>query len=181
MIKVTIGSTNPTKLEAVKQAFRIVWPDQKFEFETHNAPSGVNEQPLHEEESITGARNRARQVIKETDTDFAVGIEGGMYEVDGKWFVSDWAVVIDRFGKEGIGGTPRYHVPDHLRQHITPDHDLSAVLEDKLGTANIGKLDGYAGLMTGNHITRTTSNRDAVVIALAPFAREFFDYSVKFD
>ena len=174
MIKVTIGSTNPTKLEAVKQAFRIVWPDQKFEFETFNGVSGVNEQPLHEEESITGARNRARQVIIETDTDFAVGIEGGMYKVDDKWFVRDWAIVLDQTGKEGIGGTPRYHVPDHIRTHITSDHDLSAVLEDKLGAINIGKLDGYAGMMTGNHITRTTSNRDAVIIALAPFVRRHY-------
>ena len=174
MIKVTIGSTNPTKLEAVKQAFRIIWPDQKFEFETFNGVSGVNEQPLHEEESITGARNRARQVIIETDTDFAVGIEGGMYKVDDKWFVSDWAIVLDQTGKEGIGGTPRYHVPDHIRTHITSDHDLSAVLEDKLGAINIGKLDGYAGMMTGNHITRTTSNRDAVIIALAPFVRRHY-------
>lgn len=174
MIKVSIGSTNPTKREAVKQAFMIVWPEERFEIETLDVPSGVNEQPLHEDESITGARNRAKLALDETEADYAVGIEGGMYEVDSKWFVSDWAVVIDRSGKEGIGGTPRYHVPVHLRQHITPDHDLSAVLEDKLGTANIGKLDGYAGLMTGNHITRTTSNRDAVIIALAPFIRTHY-------
>jgi len=171
MKTVTVGSHNPTKLEAVQQAFTIVWPREQFKFDLLDAPSGVPEQPLGEEETIQGARNRARYVLDNSEADFAVGIEGGMYEVAGVNFVSDWAVVIDRQGREGIGGTPRYHVPEHLNRHVDAVNDLSSVLETKLGTKNIGKEHGYAGLMTGNHFTRTDSNRIAVVIALAPFVR----------
>jgi len=31
-MKVAIGSKNPVKLAAVEEAFKKVWPDQKFDF-----------------------------------------------------------------------------------------------------------------------------------------------------
>lgn len=174
-MKVIVGSNNPTKLDAVRQAFAIVWPDREFSFDTLDAPSRVNDQPLSEEESIRGASNRAKFALEQTHADYAVGIEGGMYQINNQWFVSDWVVVIDSSGKQGIGGTPRYPVPQKISQHVDENYDLSAVLAEKHGHKDIGKLDGYAGLTTGNHITRTTSNRDAVVIALAIFSRNHFE------
>lgn len=176
-MKIVIGSENPTKLEATKQAFAIVWPDETFTFETHDASSGVNEQPMSEEEAIEGGRNRARFVLDNTDAEYAVGMEGGMYKVASQWFVSDWAVIRHRDGREGLAGTPRYAIPDYLAKHVKPEFDLSAVLEHKLGTKDVGRLDGYAGMTTDNHTTRTTSNRDAIVIALAPFVRDFWQHS----
>jgi len=174
-MKVIVGSTNPTKLEAVKQALKIVWPDREFSFDTLDAPSGVNEQPLSEQETIKGATNRAQFGLDNSDADYGVGIEGGMYHIDEQWFVSDWVVIINRAGQKGIGGTSRYPIPQSISQHIDENYDLSAVLEKKHGYKNIGKLDGYAGLTTNNHITRTASNRDATVIALAPFIRDFWN------
>lgn len=167
--KVAIGSTNPTKLEAVKLAFSQVWPEATFQYELIDAPSDVNEQPLSESETMRGAENRARFVLDNTSADFAVGIEGGMYQLANKWFVSDWACVISRDDRIGFGGTPRYFVPDKFALLVTADFDLSAVLEQELGAKNIGKLDGYAGLTTNNFLTRTTSNQIAIITALSRF------------
>ncbi|MBP6880095.1 DUF84 family protein [Candidatus Saccharibacteria bacterium] len=172
--KVTVGSENPTKIEATRQAFAIAFPNGFFEFSGVAAASGVNEQPMTEDESILGANNRARFVLDNSDADYAVGMEGGMYFVNDSWFVSDWVVVRDRNGEKGIAGTPRYFVPEYLAKHVTADFDLSAVLEKQLDMKNIGKLDGFAGMSTNNHITRTTSNRDALVIALAQFKQDWF-------
>jgi inosine/xanthosine triphosphatase len=171
--KVAVGSENPTKIDAAQQAFAIAFPNHKFVFSGIAAPSGVNEQPMSEAESILGANNRAQFVFDNSDADFAIGMEGGMYFVNDMWFVSDWVVVRDRNGEKGIAGTPRYFVPEYLAKHVTADFDLSAVLEEKLNKKDIGKLDGYAGMSTNNHITRTTSNRDALVIALAPFKQDW--------
>ena len=165
--KIVVGSENPTKLDAVKQSFNIVWPDKKFEFSMLNTPSGVNEQPMSESETISGAENRARFVLENSDADIAVGIEGGMYQLEDKWFVSDWACVIARDGTIGFGGTPRYFVPEKYAKYVTADFDLSAVLGRELGVKNIGKLDGYAGMTTNNYLTRTTSNQTAIITALS--------------
>nr|MBP9820166.1 DUF84 family protein [Candidatus Woesebacteria bacterium] len=76
MKKIVVGSKNPTKLTAVKEAFLIVLPEEPtFVFKMLDAPSGVNEQPLQEEEAIQGARNRAQYVRQETGADYAIGIE----------------------------------------------------------------------------------------------------------
>ena len=40
---VVVGSKNPVKLTAVKEAFETVFPDDKFSFESIDVPSGVSE------------------------------------------------------------------------------------------------------------------------------------------
>lgn len=173
-MKVVVGSLNPTKVDSVRAATKILWPERQIEVLGREAKSGVAEQPMSESETIAGARSRALQILEETDCDFAVGIEGGQYKLDNAIYLSDWAIVIDRSRREGIGGTPRYLIPEHINRHISPERDLSRVLHEEFDLADVGKKHGYAGMITGNHITRTTSNRDAVVIAFAPFVRNFF-------
>jgi len=58
MKKVIIGSNNPVKLEATKEAFTVSFPDQLFEYKTYSADSGVSEQPFGIEETRAGAKNR---------------------------------------------------------------------------------------------------------------------------
>ena len=173
-MKIIVGSTNPTKINSVEHALKIIWPDRAVEIVGMPTQSGVAEQSVSESETITGARNRARRIYEDADCDFAVGIEGGQYELDGQIYLSDWAVVISSDGREGIGGTPRYAIPKHINRHITQGRDHHRVLHEEYGLADVGKQHGYAGMITGNHITRTSSNRDAVVIAFAPFVRSFF-------
>lgn len=172
---VVVGSTNPTKLESVRQAFSIVWPDEVWNFTAVEVESAVAEQPKDELETITGARHRAKECLRQRpDADYFVGLEGGIYQLEGTWFVSDWAVVLDKKGREGLAGTPRYAIPEKIMRHVTDDFHLSAAIEKELGHIDIGKAHGYSGLTTGNHLTRTVSNRDAVIIALAPFSRSHF-------
>jgi len=40
---VIVGSKNPVKITAVKDAFEAVWPDGSFSFEGMDVPSGVGE------------------------------------------------------------------------------------------------------------------------------------------
>lgn len=52
---VAVGSTNPVKIEASKLAFEAVWPKRVFEVEGVSVSSGVSDQPMSDQESITGA------------------------------------------------------------------------------------------------------------------------------
>lgn len=75
-------------------------------------PSGVAEQPLSDEETRRGARQRvlaARLVVPEAD--YWVGLEGGLERIDGAWMGSAWMVVVNRAGGEGMARTPTLPLP----------------------------------------------------------------------
>src|SRR5258708_25029535 len=69
-MKVAIGSDNPVKIKAVKDAFKTIWPKKKFTFKGYKVPSGVSDQPMSPEECIKGAKNRARRVLKLSKANF---------------------------------------------------------------------------------------------------------------
>lgn len=70
MIKVTIGSSNLVKVNAVKFAFESNWPEEDFEFSEIEVSSGVSEQPMSDLETRLGAKNRALSVLAQTDADY---------------------------------------------------------------------------------------------------------------
>jgi non-canonical (house-cleaning) NTP pyrophosphatase len=53
-VKVVVGSTNPVKIEAVKTAFEMAWPEQVWDVTGVPAASGVSVQPMSNEECIEG-------------------------------------------------------------------------------------------------------------------------------
>ena len=56
-MKIAVGSTNPVKVEAVRQTISRIWSEA--EIIPIAVPSGVSEMPMSDEETRTGARNRA--------------------------------------------------------------------------------------------------------------------------
>jgi non-canonical (house-cleaning) NTP pyrophosphatase len=63
-MKIIIGSKNPAKITAVKNAF-----PGEFEMISLDIPSGVNDQPFSDEETIKGAVNRATKALEEGSGD----------------------------------------------------------------------------------------------------------------
>src|SRR5258708_12465951 len=98
-MKVAIGSDNPVKIKAVKDAFKTIWPKKKFTFKGYKVPSGVSDQPMSPEECIKGAKNRARRVLKLSKANFGVGLEGDLEKLDGRWFGCGWIFVIANQGE----------------------------------------------------------------------------------
>ena len=169
MKRVIVGSKNPVKIECVRQAFTAVWPDEEWVVEGIEVDSGVSDQPMTVEESITGARNRAKQSIKFENADFGVGLEGGLEEYKGKWYDTGWIVVINNDGQEGIGSTVRMEVHSEIINIVLSGKELGNAIDQFYGGDNLKQKAGYFGMATNNLITRTSGYRDAVISALAPF------------
>ncbi len=169
---VVIGSKNPTKLEAVKQAFVVMLPNTKIEFIGVETDSGVAEQPMNDEEALKGATNRARNALKMQKADFGVGIEGGQSNVGGKWFTGTATVVITKDGRLGFGFSPRVQTPKIISKQIDDKNNLSDAVAKSHGIADIGKKQGLSGLVTSGAITRVTSSRDAVIAAIGILLHE---------
>src|SRR5690606_21197126 len=115
-MKIVVASENPVKLKAVESGFRAFF--EGGEVEGIQASSGVSNQPLTEEETLEGARNRvmeARRLI--TDAEFWVGIEGGIQAVDTGLAAFAW-IVISSAGKKGEARTATFMLPGKISHLI---------------------------------------------------------------
>jgi inosine/xanthosine triphosphatase len=175
-MKIAIGSKNPFKIAATRQAFASIWPSEELEMVATTVPSGVSDQPLTTDETIRGAINRAKTVKVTLRPDFAVGIEAGLTKIDDKWFVDGWVAVIDKNGKIGLGGSPAMEATPQVMKLIKSGHEIREACKMIFGDSNVEQSQGYFGVMTGNFFTSTDGFCDAIIMALARFMRpEAFD------
>jgi len=166
-MKVAIGSSNPAKVSAVKDAFKLYLPDNTFEFIAIEVDSGISDQPMSDNEAYKGARERAKQAIEQTGADYGVGIEGGIQEIKGHWVVGNLAVVVDRHEKEGFGISTRISVPANIMKHVHKNKNLSHATQLEHGIEDIGKKQGILGMLSKGLITRSSASKDAVIGALS--------------
>lgn len=168
-MKIAVGSKNPVKIEAVHLAFQSLWPDQEFIVEGVSVPSGVSDQPMSDEESIKGARNRARQALEITNFDYGVGLEGGLHQIGEHYFNCGWIVVIDKNGNEGIGSTVKILTPPRILKFVKEGLELGDANDVVFGKTNSKQGEGHVGLMTKNIITRSDGYKHGVIVALSRF------------
>lgn len=165
---VVVGSMNPVKIESVELAFQAVWPSMPWHVSGIKARSGVLEQPLTENETIEGARNRAIAALA-SGSEFGVGLEGGLTQMDGRWMECGCVVIRNADGLEGIASTARIPIPERFRLRMKQGETLGDICDETFRVANVGEDVGYFGLMTNNAVTRSSAYRDAVAFALATF------------
>jgi len=168
-MKVAVGSENPVKIEAVKRAFGSVWPNKNWHVSGVVVSSGVSDQPMSDEESIKGATQRARQVLRICKADYGVGLEGGLQKIGKLWFDCGWMVVIDKKGRVGIGSSARIQTPPKMMKLIKKGKELGEVNDILFKKKNSKQKEGHFGIMTKNAITRADGYKDGVIMALSRF------------
>lgn len=176
-LKIGVGSHNPVKLKAVEMAFKKVWPNKEWIVMDSDVESGVADQPMSDEESIKGAKNRAKQAIEKTGADYGVGLEGGLQKIGDNYFDGGWIVVRDKQGDEGIGSTLRMPVSEKMIDMINQGMELGTVDDIIFNKSNCKQAEGHFGLMTNNAVTRTKGYVDGVISALSRFIHpEIFEF-----
>lgn len=168
-MRIVTGSDNPTKINAARIAFEKFFPNESIEVIGRKVDSGVSNQPKSENETITGAINRAKRALQATDADFGVGQEGGMNQIENKWFETGWCVVIDKSGLIGIGSSIHMEIPPQLLEHIKNGNELGVATDIAFNTIESGKNAGFFGLMTNGNIDRTNAYADGIISALTRF------------
>ncbi len=170
-LKVAVGSLNPVKIAAVQAAFEAVWPEHTWKIKGVAVPSGISDQPMSDQESIIGARNRARNALVAGEADYGVGLEGGLQQIEEQWFDCGWVAVLDRNGYKGLGSTARLAIPSRMMRLIQQGMELGEAVDAVFQQHNSKQSDGHFGLMTRNVITRKKAYTDGVVVALACFVQ----------
>ncbi len=163
-MKVGIATKNPSKIRAVEEMFKLVYSDvQVF---PKDADSGVPPQPK-DEQILQGAINRARAALE--GNDFGVGIEAGVYEIQGKLCNTAYCVIMNRTGKYSIGSQPIFELPEIFRKEILSGKEFGAVADEYFKTKNIKHEGGAIKHLSNNLTSRDDLLKDAVKCALVPW------------
>eukprot|EP00730_Choanoeca_flexa_P014421 TRINITY_DN6305_c0_g2_i1.p2 TRINITY_DN6305_c0_g2~~TRINITY_DN6305_c0_g2_i1.p2 ORF type:complete len:187 (+),score=30.13 TRINITY_DN6305_c0_g2_i1:1699-2259(+) len=169
-LRVVVGSKNPVKAEAVKLAFEKMFVGRDIIIETIAAASGVPDQPMGDEETLRGARNRC-QACREaiSDADYYCAPEGGCSIVGSHLDCFAWMVVVNQAGKEGIAKTGTFALPPEVAKLVQSGMELGHANDKVFATKESKKGGGAVGLLSSGVVTRTTYYEQALVLALIPF------------
>jgi inosine/xanthosine triphosphatase len=167
MQRIAVGSTNRVKIAAVEEVVYRVWP--LADVISIDVPSGVNSQPLSDDETIRGVLYRAKAALHATSADLSLGLEGGVQEMSYGLFLCNWAVAIDRGGRVGYGASTRLQLPESIASLIRTGHELGPIMDTYTGRQVVRHTNGAIGVLTDDLVTRQLSFEHAVSYALAPF------------
>lgn len=171
-IQIVIGSKNSAKIESVKLAAQKVFPNLNINIVSIDVPSGVASQPLNDEETMNGAINRAKAAMNESQSEYAIGIEGGVQKVGNIWLECGWVCVIDSTGKMGLGTSPRYQLSDKIMKRILAGVELADVIDEFSGMQDVRSSAGAMGILSNGVLNRAEAYVSGIVFAFAPFVSD---------
>ncbi len=166
-----IGSTNPVKVNAVSVAASETWPEVRIE--AFEVVSGIPDQPIGDEETRQGAINRARAVLlagqrqfKPTGDYLGVGLEGGVVKLDGEYWSTVWAAVLDPAGYLTESNGARFKVPSLVAKQIEKGGEMGPIMAKLIKEADVRRKQGMIGVITQGFIDRTEEYTGIIKMAL---------------
>ncbi|MGW0232343.1 DUF84 family protein [Actinopolymorpha singaporensis] len=172
---VVIASGNPVKRRATLEAVKVALGEDEVDSVTVDVASGVAHQPVGDEETLRGARNRAEAARQERpNANLWVGVEGGVVERDGALDCMAWIVVLGRREPDGpvVRGESRtatFTLPAEIADRIRAGVELGTATDEVMGGTDTKSTTGTVGPLTGGVIDRVAFYAHALVLAMVPF------------
>ena len=165
-LKINVGSTNPSKINAVRRVFENIFT---FEIEVKgiSVDSDVSPQPVNGE-TIKGAINRAKKALQ--DADYSVGIEAGLFwnEEIKEYFDKAFCAILDRYGNFTYGYSGGFTYPPKVIEMVKKGMEVGDAMEVISGIKDIKKKMGAIGYLSKGKIKREEFNAQAVLMAMIP-------------
>ena len=118
-MKVVVASKNPVKIQACREAFEKQFPGEAIETVGLAAESGVNDQPLSDNETRQGAINRSHNARElQPNADYWVGLEGGVDTFDGQLMTFAWMSVLGANGHSSAARTVTLPLPPAVKELV---------------------------------------------------------------
>lgn len=172
--KVLIGSENSVKIESTRQSFSKFFKP----LEIHGLPadSGVSAQPFNED-TFTGAKNRAEHVKRINDeqslnANFFVGIEGGVLQLQNRYFQFTVIYILDQQHQESFGTTGMYELPNWIVEKLLAGIELAYIIDELAQESNTKEKQSASGFLTNGAVNRLQNYTQAITFALIPFLQE---------
>ncbi len=167
---INVGSTNKTKINAVRNVVKLFFDEVIINGVSVN--SGVSDMPLSDDETINGAVNRA--INAKENADIGVGIEGGISEVNNELFLCAW-VAVTNGKKTGIACTTRIKLPSMIANELRNGRELGPLMDELTNLRDVKHNSGTIGLLTNNLISRTKSFEDAIICAFSQLTNKWYE------
>jgi inosine/xanthosine triphosphatase len=169
MKKVIIASSNPVKVNAAKDGFTTMYPEEEFIFTGIKLNHDINPQPISDIETLLGAEKRSKlcQELVE-DADYWVGLEGGV-EMDGDDLVAFAWIVIRSRERMSKARTAAFILPPAVAKLVLEGKELGEADDIVFNRQNSKQENGAVGLLTHDVIDRKKYYAHAVILALIPF------------
>jgi len=166
-MKIFVASENPVKINAITIAASETYPD--IEVTGLAVPSGVADQPMSDQETLTGSINRAQALKKivlakklcsNTEEALFIGAEGGVYcpafaKNKRELWSTVWISVLDQQGEIYSASGARFRLPPLLAKGILSGKELGLVMGSLFGDNNLKQKSGAIGILTQGFIDRT--------------------------
>ena len=174
-MKIAVGSSNPLKIKAVKNVFSQIYEEKNIEIVGKKVDSKIPAQPF-DIETIEGAINRAKEAIKDAETDLSVGLEAGLFHFPltlTGFLDIHWCAIIDRKGRITLGCSPGFELPPKVvHEIIKEDKEVGEAMDMFLGIKNIGRKMGAIGYLSKGVLKRRDLNECAIMMAMIPRINE---------
>lgn len=166
---INVGSTNPSKISAVKRALKDCTYFMDAEIKGVEVSSEVASQPKSLKETIQGARNRARNSFD--NCKYSIGLESGIFQVP--YTLSGYmdlcaCAIYD--GKEFyLGLSSAFEYPKEVVKLLIEDGlDVNEAFVKVGLTKNpkIGSSEGAIGFLTNGRVKREDYTIQAINMAL---------------
>ena len=175
VLQVVVTSFNPVKIAAVEQAFLCQFPSAQTRIVPIGVDSGVADQPMSDDETRQGARNRvAAAKQKLPDADYWVGLEGGLDDFDGDLMAFAWMAVAGPGGRISEIRSATLPLPPGVQALVADGLELGEANDRVFSTLNSKQAGGAYGLLTNGLMTRESIYTQTLILALIPFVHELW-------
>ena len=174
-MKVIVTSHNPVKIRAVKEAFLGRFPGDEIQFIPIDVKSGVPDQPMSDQVTRQGARNRVINAkTKYPDAEYWVGLEGGLDYFDGQLMAFAWMVIAGGGGRISETRSATLPLPPRVQELVIDGLELGEANDRVFSTLNSKQGGGAYGLLTDGLMTRESVYTQTLILALIPFVHELW-------
>ena len=172
-MRILLGSTNPSKMNALKIALDKL-NFGEYEVISYNAPSNTDSKPIGYE-IIRGAENRNSALKKYAldngiEYDYLCSIEGGFsLDENGLPFVVTYCIVEDKSGKRSTGKSLGIRLSKLMFDYLKNGGSLNKIIEEMTKTEHNKQSSGIMGYLTNGLYNRESVDSEAVISSLIPF------------
>ena len=178
-MKILVGSKNPVKIDAVREAFSFYY--DSLILQGISVDSNVSDQPINDETFI-GAEYRAKELQKinnekSLNAEFLVGIEGGIQQIYNKWFAFGCMCIIHKSGKTSFGTSANFELPKLIINQLLERKELGHVMDGIMEQENTKQKGGAISFFTNGKMNRKELYIPGLISALVPFQhpKMYFD------
>lgn len=164
MIKIAVGSKNPSKIKAVQEGISHL--DIQYEITGFATNSDVSDQPWGDNEIFEGAYNRAKNLSQNhPGFDYYIGAEGGLVKKFHLIYDYAYIVILNAAGDVGISRTSEFLLPKDVSDRVLQEKELGPVLDEFFNNSEQESMHN----LTNGALNRASFYSSAVICAMSRF------------